>query len=202
MATENNKADNRLFVLNGHPAKTSISQNIVQAYIEGARQQGFGVREAHLHDLKFDMDFEYGGYSKVKPLEPALEEVLQNIEWSTRFVVVTPMWWGGLPAKLKGLIDRVFLPGRVFDTRGAKGGLPKPLLVGRSAHVIITSDSPWWYFLFWLHRPLYWQLRRQIFGFVGFKPVRVTHFTGASHPKPGQVDSWLKQARNLGGQRL
>jgi putative NADPH-quinone reductase len=108
------------------------------------------------------------------------------------------MWWGGLPAMLKGLIDRTFLPGRTFDTRS--GGLPKPMLKGRTARVILTSDSPAWYFRLFIHRALHWQLKRQILGFVGLKPVEITHFSGSTHPKEGIVDKWVAKVSALGGQ--
>lgn len=185
----------RILVLDGHPAETSISHQLTEKYVQSAQGKGHDVRLIRLHDLEFDMDYGFGGYKNRKPLEPDLEAFLDDLEWCEHFVVATPMWWGGLPAKLKGLIDRAFLPGRTFDTRG--GGLPKPLLGGRTAQVILTSDSPWWYFRL-LHRPLFWQLKKQILGFVGFKPVRVNHFAGASHPTQKQIDSWLQKAQLLG----
>ncbi|WP_417674265.1 NAD(P)H-dependent oxidoreductase [Pseudodonghicola sp.] len=184
----------RILVLNGHPAETSISRQIVLAYAQAAGKAGHDLRLLHLADLDFDPDFGFGGYQRQKPLEPQLEAFLADLAWCDHFVLAAPMWWGGLPAKLKGLIDRTFLPGRTFDTRGR---LPKPLLKGRGARVILTSDSPWWYFRL-LHRPLYWQLKRQILGFVGLKPVQVTHFAPASHPQPAQVEAWLSKVRRLG----
>ena len=186
----------RIFVLDGHPAETSISRQLATAYVDGARASGHEVRVLHLKEMQFDMDYGFGGYKNRKPLEPQLEEFLNLLEWCDHFVMTAPMWWGGLPAKLKGLIDRSFLPGRTFDPRTK--GLPKPLLKGRTAQVILTSDSPWWYFRFLLHRPLFWQLKRQILGFVGFKPVQIVHFTGASHPSDKQVDAWLARTRELG----
>lgn len=187
----------RILVLDGHPAQNSLSRQLAQAYYKAAEIEGHEVQMVHLHDLDFDPDFGFAGYKTQKPLEPQLEAFLSGLEWCDHFVMASPMWWGGLPAKLKGLIDRTFLPGRTFDPRGT--GLPKPLLAGRSAQVILTSDSPWWYFRL-LNRPLLWQLKRQILGFVGFKPVRVIHFAQASHPKSAQVERWLKQVSSLGTQ--
>lgn len=184
----------RIFILNGHPAETSISRQLAIAYDEAAKANGYDTRIVHLHDLDFDPDWGFGGYKQRKPLEPQLEEVLETLEWCDHFVMTTPLWWGGMPAKLKGLIDRTFLPGRTFDPR--KGGLPKPLLTGRSAQVIMTSDSPWWYFRL-LHRPIYWQLRKQILEFVGFKPVKFLHFNQASHPEAKQVEKWITRVVTL-----
>lgn len=124
--------------------------------------------------------------------------VWQNLEWTDHFVLITPMWWGGLPAKLEGLLDRILLPGKAFDTRNPKWGLPAPMLTGRSARIVITSDTPGWFLWLAYRNALIRQLRGQILNYVGIKPSRFTHFVGASHPKPGIVDAWLKQMRKLG----
>lgn len=188
-----------IFILDGHPGRTSLSRSFALAYAAAARLRGHEVRLRHLSELEFDDDFGGGGYARPKPLEPALEQVLADIEWSDHFVIAAPMWWGGLPARLKGLIDRVFLPGRAFDTRNTGlGGMPSPLLSGRTARVILTSDTPGWIMRLLYRRALIWQLKGQILGFVGFKPARVTWFAGASHPEPGKVERWIAQVERIG----
>jgi putative NADPH-quinone reductase len=126
------------------------------------------------------------GYEGAKPLEPVLEEALANLEWCSHFVLAFPLWWGGFPAKLKGWIDRVLLPGRTFTTEETTPiGLPAPLLKGRTARVLITSDTPRSFMWLAYGDAIMRQLRGQILGFVGFKPVRITFFAPASDPKPG-----------------
>ena len=122
----------RIFVLNGHPAETSLSRAFAQTYAQAAQAVGHDVRTTHLHDLDFDMDFGFAGYSKHKPLEPCLEDFQADMEWAHHIVLTTPMWWGGLPAKLKGLIDRTFLPGWAYNTRKLKRGMPTPMLNGKN----------------------------------------------------------------------
>ncbi len=183
----------RIFVLNGHPGETSLSRHLAEAYAKKARNAGHDVRMVHLSELTFDMDYGAGGYTSHKPLEPQIEAVLLNIEWCEHMVLTTPMWWGGLPAKLKGLIDRTFLPGRTFDTRSK---IPKPMLKGRTARVFLTSDTPSWYFRLFLRNALIWQLKRQVLGFIGLK-TKVTNFASATHPKPRQVEAWRKQVEGL-----
>ncbi|WP_425043250.1 NAD(P)H-dependent oxidoreductase [Primorskyibacter sp. S87] len=189
----------KIFILDGHPGHDSLSRTFAETYGDAARKNGHDVRIVHLSDLEFDDDFGQGNYTDYKPLEPALENVLQDIEWSDHLVLTTPMWWGGLPARLKGLIDRAFLPGRTFDTRTTtKLGLPAPLLTGRTARVIMTSDTPGWFMRLFYKQAMIRQLRDQILGFVGFKPTRFTYFSGASQPKPGHVDRWLATVERIG----
>ena len=187
-----------IFILNGHPAENSLSKHFAETYAKAAQENGHEVRITNIRDIDFDSDFGFGGYRETKPLEPDLENVLADLEWSQHLVLTTPMWWGGVPAKLKGLFDRVLLPGRTFDTRNKKGGFPAPMLSGRTARVILTSDTFDWYFKWVYGRALWTQLKHQILGFVGFKPAKLTHFAAASHPKAGHVEKWTAQVASLG----
>lgn len=188
----------RIFILDGHPAGASLSRALAEKYADEARNAGHEVRLTHLHELAFDSDFGVSQFRDAKPLEPVLERLVENIEWCEHFVLAAPMWWGGLPAKLKGLIDRVLLPGRAFDTRVKPGTMPKPMLGGRSARVILTSDTPGWVMRLLYKNALIWQLRRQVLGFVGIRPSRFTWFAGASDPRPGIVEGWMARVGKIG----
>lgn len=188
----------RILVLDGHPGEQTLSRSLAEAYRQAAEQAGHEVRLAHLNEMVFDSDFGGGGYRSTKPLEPDLQQVLSDLKWSEHFVLVAPMWWGGLPAKLKGLFDRVLLPGETFDTRRKRKGFPFPLLGGRTARVVMTSDTPGWLMAAFYRNALFTQLRRQILGFVGIKPTRITHLSGASGASPDVVGRWLRQVEKLG----
>ena len=45
-----------------------------------------------------------------------------------------------MPALMKVFFDRVFLPGFAFKYRG--GSVPDKLLTGRTAHLMVTMDTP------------------------------------------------------------
>lgn len=193
----------RIFILNGHPAAESLTGSLADSYANAARKAGHQVRMTNLHDLQFDPDYGFGGYVNQKPLEPELEQVLLDLEWAEHVVVATPMWWGGLPAKLKGLFDRALLPGRAFDTRNtSKLGLPAPLLINKTGHVLVLSDTPGLLFRLFYRNALIVQIQKQILEFVGIKPVKVTQFSGTSHPKAGAVEKWLAKAARIGAQAV
>ena len=189
----------RIFILNGHPGPSSLTRQAMDRYAAAAIAAGHEVRLTQLADLSFDPDRGKAGYSNAKPLEPELEQGLQNLEWCSHFVLAFPLWWGGFPAKLKGWIDRVFVNGRTFTTdRTTSIGLPAPLLTGRSARVLITSDTPRSFLWLAYRDAILRQLKGQILGFCGFKPVGITFFAPASHPKPGAVKKLLNKMDQLG----
>ncbi|MEM6383977.1 MAG: NAD(P)H-dependent oxidoreductase [Pseudomonadota bacterium] len=189
----------RIFILNGHPAEKSLSRSFAESYQTAAEQNGNEVRIKHLHQIQFDADYGEAGYDNAKPLEPALEAALADIEWCNHWVICTPMWWGGLPGKLKGFMDRALVPGRAFSTRETtKLGLPKPLLTGRSARVIITADTPGFFLALAYGNAIKKQLKGQILGFVGFKPVDITYFAPTTEADEKTVTDRIEEVRQLG----
>ena len=189
----------RIFVINGHPGETSLSKTLIERYAKAAAAAGHEIRIAHLSEMQFDSDFGEGGYRTIKPLEPVLERFLDDFEWSEHVVLAAPMWWGGLPAKLKGLFDRTLLPGRAFSTRETTPlGLPRPLLAGRTGRFILTSDTPGLYMRWLYGNALFRQVRHQIFGFIGVSPTKAMHLTGASSPKPNTLNGWFQRMDRLG----
>ncbi|MFN3953011.1 MAG: NAD(P)H-dependent oxidoreductase [Pararhodobacter sp.] len=191
----------RILALTLHPAPVSFNAALIETYAEAAAAQGHELRLKALHALQFDADFGQAGYAGAKPLEPDLEAFMADLAWAEHLVLSTPMWWGGLPAKAKGLFDRTFLPGRAFDPRQPRiFGLPKPLLTGKTARVFLTSDTPGIAFNWVYSAAMRKQIERQILGFVGIKPVRFSHFSPVEHSDAGKRQGWLAQARALGRQ--
>lgn len=189
----------KIIVLNGHPGQSSLAKSLSEAYAGAARQGGHQVRYHDLSQMRFDMDYGEGGYKNTKPLEPELEAFLADLEWAEHVVLATPLWWGAIPAKLKGLFDRALLPGRAFDTRNTNFmGVPAPLLKGRTARILMTSDTPATLLRLFYSNAIKKILSRQILGFVGIKPARYTTFAPATHADGSLVEKWLEQAARLG----
>ncbi|HEY6882262.1 MAG TPA: NAD(P)H-dependent oxidoreductase, partial [Polyangiales bacterium] len=87
-----------------------------------------------------------------------------------------PNWWGGPPALLKGFIDRSFSGGYAY--RYEEGNpLPKRLLTGRSARVVTTMDSPWWWYTAIYQRSLHAAFLNATLRFVGFKVHTTTLYS-------------------------
>jgi len=189
----------KIIILNGHPGLTSLNKTLAEAYRDAATQAGHEVRYHDLSAMRFDMDYGQGGYQNAKPLEPDLEAFLGDLEWAEHVVLTTPLWWGAMPAKLKGAFDRALLPGRTFDTRNTSAlGLPAPMLTGKTARVLLTSDTPSIFLKLFYGNAIKKILTRQILGFVGIKPTRFTSFAPASHPEAARITQWCEKSAELG----
>jgi putative NADPH-quinone reductase len=189
----------KILIINGHPDRESFGSALANAYKVGALASGAEIREITVADLEFNPNLQYG-YRKRVELEPDLLEARMKITWAEHIVWIYPVWWGGLPALLKGFIDRVFLPGFAFKRREDSVWWDK-LLTGRSAHIISTLDQPAWYYWLINGRPSYHAMKKMTLEFCGIKPVRTTTF-GPIRKSTDQFRSDCLQKAEFLGNRL
>ncbi|MEF9479356.1 NAD(P)H-dependent oxidoreductase [Chryseobacterium sp. 1B4] len=186
----------KIAIINGHPNKGSFNFVIAEAYKAGAAESGAEVREIIIRDLNFNPNLQFG-YQKRMELEPDLLKAWEIIQWADHMVWVHPVWWGGLPALMKGFIDRLFLPGMAYQFRKNSVWWDK-LLKGKTAHILTTLDQPGWYYRLFFGRPSINQLRKSVLEYCGVKPVKVTYIGIIRNSKDEQRAQWLKKVKELG----
>ena len=186
----------RILVILGHPADDSFCSALASSYLAGAKAAGNEVQLISLGKLSFDPVL-HNGYATIQELESDLVAAQTAIAWAQHIVFIYPIWWGAMPALLKGFIDRVFLPGFAFKYRDGSAFWDR-LLSGRSAHLLVTMDTPPWYFR-WVYRmPGHNQMKRTILEFSGIKPVAVSSFGPIKDSSQQKREKWLAQANAYG----
>ncbi len=192
-------AKNILLIL-GHPSKNSFNKALLNAYQTGAESTGANCKTIYIADLHFDVNLADGYKTgKADQLENDLVTAQQLFQWADHVVLVFPNWWGAMPAVTKGFIDRLFLPGFAFKNHSGKA-FPEKLLKGKSMRVLVTMDTPkFWFYL--VHRAsLYLILKKVVFGYVGFKPIRFSTFGFMRRSTAAIRSNWLKKVEQLGKQ--
>lgn len=185
----------RVAVIVGHPAADSWCGALADSYAAAARAGGHEVRMVHLAQLDFDPNL-HEGYRQIQALEPDLLAAQGTVAWAEHVVIAYPIWWGSVPALLKGFLDRILLPGFAFKYRPGKA-FPEQLLRGRSAQLLVSMDTPPWYFR-WVYRmPGIVQLKKTTLEFCGIAPVKVAAFGSLISSSPALRASWLVKAARL-----
>ncbi|MEM6538615.1 MAG: NAD(P)H-dependent oxidoreductase [Pseudomonadota bacterium] len=182
----------------GHPRQSSLSQGMADEYERGAREAGAETRAMRLYDMVFDPNLE-NGYHERMELEPCLVEWRENILWADHLCWAYPQWWGGMPAKMKGVIDRAYLPGFAMQYHNNDPWWDR-LLAGRSADILMTSDGPAWFDQISYGRPAKLQVEKLVLKFVGVKPVRTLQVGAVKSANDAKIKRWLDAAYKRGRQ--
>jgi len=188
-----------ILIVNGHPDGESFCAALAAAYREGAEGSRANVREISLGEAEFGPVLRYG-YRKRTELEDILKQAQGDIRWADHLVFVYPTWWGTMPALLKGFFDRTFLPGFAFKYRD-DSPLWDKLLKGKSARLIVTTDTPSWYNRLVYRRAGLNVVKKNILQFCGISPVRVTEIGPVRPSAENRRTVWLEQIRRLGAER-
>lgn len=185
----------RIFILLGHPdsGPEPLSRQLADAYEEAAKAAGHEVRRMNIFDLSFDPSL-HKGYRAIQELEPDLKLVQENLSWCEHFVLAYPNWWGGMPAVLKGMWDRMFLPRFAFRMWKNRFGWDA-LLKGRTARVLITCGNP--AILDHLaFGDFTASIKRSLLQFAGFR-TWVTAFGHSEHASSATQERWKRKVQGL-----
>lgn len=187
----------RILILDGHPdgGGRRFIHALAEAYAQGAQEAGHDVRTLVIGQLDIPLlrkgeDFQTGTPSR------EVQRWQAAIGWSEHLVVLYPLWLGDMPAVLKAFFEQVLRPGFAFAASG-KNRLPKKLLKGRSARVIVTMGMPALFYRWYYRAHSLKNLERNILAFSGFGPIRST-VIGTVEGKADTRAAWLEKARRLG----
>ncbi len=192
----NKNSKKKVLIIQGNPDKESFCHALAESYKKGALGSKADVKEIKIREIEFNPNLTFG-YKKRVDLEEGLIESQHLIKWADHLVFVYPTWWGTMPALLKGFIDRVFLPGFGFQYRDDSVWWDK-LLKGKSARLIVTMDTPPWYFRLIYGQPGHKAMKKSTLGFCGIKPVRISSIGPVKSSKKRKRTNWLNRAQKLG----
>ena len=189
----------RIYLLMAHPDTDSFCAAVADAYAEGARAAGHEVERQDLARMQFDPVL-HKGYKTIQDLEPDLLRAQELITWCEHWVIIYPVWWGSVPALLKGFFDRAIHPGFAFKPHDNDMFWDK-LLKGKSGHLITTSNSPWFYLLAAYRNSDVQMVKHATLEFCGIKPVKVTRLDGLQGASKEKLEGYLGKVRGLGSGR-
>ena len=186
----------KILIINGHPDKESYNYALSEAYKTGATSSGADIKVINIADLKFNPNLQFG-YRKRTELEPDLLKSQEDLKWADHLVWIYPVWWGSVPAIMKGFLDRVLLPGFAFKKREGSVWWDK-YFTGKSARIICTLDQPPWYYRLIYRSPSHSAMKKLTMNFIGVKSVKITTIGPIRLSKDRFRKKWLAKIEKLG----
>jgi putative NADPH-quinone reductase len=130
----------KFLIVNSHPYEKSFNRQLTQS-IEDVLAKKHEVQVIDLVQDKFNPVMEGEDlkvFGKGKAADEKVYEYQSKIKEADVLVFAFPIWWGIMPAILKGFIDKVFLKdfAYIYTETGIQGTLNK------KAVVITTMETP------------------------------------------------------------
>lgn len=138
----------RALVVYCHPNPESFTAAVRNVVLERLEQAGAEIRLNDLYAEGFEPILtreELSNYLNSNRNRECVDQYCANLEWCDTLILVYPTWWYGLPAMLKGWLDRVLLPDVAFLMPAGEHQTIRPgLLHIKRFGVFTTCGASWW----------------------------------------------------------
>ncbi|UZJ77467.1 NAD(P)H-dependent oxidoreductase [Fictibacillus sp. KU28468] len=185
-------------ILYCHPAKESFNMALLETYTEELKRSGHTVAVRNLYSSGFQPVLTQEEYeqSLAYMYSTDIKKEQELLTWCDCLTLIYPVWWGGMPALLKGYIDRVFSYGFAYELDGEE---PIPQLKGKSAVSICTTGTPSEiYEKNGMHYAMNLARDHSIFEFCGMEVKRSIYFGNVIQSPQSERERMLQCVRSLG----
>lgn len=135
----------KFLVLYAHPLSDSFGAEVHRCVLDALGKSGHQIDDCDLYAENFSpvmTSDERRAYHDPNANTQAVLPYIERLLQADGLVLVYPTWWYGMPAILRGYIDRVWLPGVAFEL---VKGRTRPLLQHITRFAVVTTyGSPWW----------------------------------------------------------
>jgi len=185
----------KIVVICGNPDADSFTGALLDRYQAAAEDAGHEVRRYNLGDMNFDPIL-HKGYKEIQQLEPDLVELQHAITECDHVVIGYPNWWCTMPALLKGLFDRCWLPGFAFNFNKQTKRV-EAHLKGKTARVYVMSGSHSPFKTWWRYGDYTNEIQYGILEFAGIK-TQVTTYGPCEKVNDTIRNKWIKEVERHG----
>jgi len=186
----------KIAIVQGHPdpAEERLNRALAQRYAEGALAAGHEVRRIDVARLDFPTLRTGEEFYAGTPSE-AIAQAQRDIAWADHVAFFFPLWMGDVPALFKAFVEQTFRPGFAMTAHGGK--MPRGLLRGRSARIVVTMGMPAVIYrtAFGAHAVRAYVKNLQL---CGFSPVTFTLVGGVAGASARRCKRWLTRIERLG----
>jgi len=181
-------------VVFAHPRSGSFIRQAAGAYVDELEQYGHTVEVRDLYTMGFNPVLSEEELAGKGPAPEDIRREQEIIAGSQAITFLFPIWWAGMPAMLKGYVDRVFTCGFAWEMRGEE---IEGKLHGRKGLIVTSSGAP----LDYLEAVGEMQAFKvtqdsAIMGLCGIKVVEHVHFDDLGpNTTPERIDDNIRRIR-------
>jgi len=190
----------RFHLVVDHPNLNSFTHCVLRSFIEGLDRNKHSYNILDLYQDGFNPTMsveELKNYETGKTIDPKILHYQNQLNNSDHLALFFPIWWMVMPARLKGWMDKVLLPGFAFT----KGPFPQPLLTHiHSASIFTTTAVPDEMHRREFHNALEWVLCKGTLQFIGIQQNSWLNFGETGIANQAAHADWLEKVREYASQ--
>lgn len=179
-------------IIYAHPNEGSLNNHFKNIIVQKLQQDDHEVEVRDLYQLNFNpiLSLDDMAGQRKESVAADVQEEQRFITWAECITFIYPIWWTGLPAIMKGYIDRVFSYGFAYRY---DQGIQKGLLTGKQAFIINThGKSQAEYSAMGMDKALSLTSDKGIYTYCGFDIQQHFFFDKADRVTPDQIETWTK----------
>ncbi|MBL0741087.1 NAD(P)H-dependent oxidoreductase [Chryseolinea lacunae] len=184
-------------VVYAHPNPASLNHHFLQTVVRTLEAGNHHVVVRDLNNLNFNpvLSLEDIQQQRKGVVEETVAVEQEFIAWAEVITFVYPIWWTGMPAILKGYIDRVMSYGFAYRY---DQGIQKGLLTGKATIIINThGKSNAEYAATGMDRALSLTSDKGIYTYCGLDVLKHFFFDRADRPSIETVAAWTEEVKTL-----
>ena len=106
----------KILMIYAHPNDKSYNASILETVKENLSPKQ-ELRILDLYKGQFDPVLRFDATHRRRDLanDVAMKHYRDLLVWADQLIFIFPTWWSGMPAILKGFIERVFVAGFAYD---------------------------------------------------------------------------------------
>jgi NAD(P)H dehydrogenase (quinone) len=184
-------------IIYAHPNSGSLNHFFKNTIIESLEKSGQQIVVRDLNEINFNpvLSLQDMQGQRIGQVADDVKIEQDFISWADQIIFIYPIWWTGMPAIMKGYIDRVFSYGFAYRY---DQGIQKGLLTGKQT-IIINSHgkSNAEYKTMGMDKALTLTSDTGIFNYSGLEIKHHFYFDKADRPSVENVLEWENQLKML-----
>ena len=184
-------------IVYAHPNPASLNHFFKQIVVETLENSNQEIVVRDLNEINFNpvLSLDDMNGQRMGHVAADVSKEQDFIKWSDRIIFIYPIWWTGMPAIMKGYIDRVFSYGFAYRY---DQGIQKGLFTGKKA-IIINSHgkSNEEYAESGIDKALALTSDKGIFNYCGFEIEQHFYFDKADRASLENISEWENQIKTF-----
>ncbi|MDO6739343.1 NAD(P)H-dependent oxidoreductase [Wenyingzhuangia sp. 2_MG-2023] len=184
-------------IIYAHPNKGSLNHHLLQTVIDSLKTKNHEIVIRNLYQLNFNpvLSLEDMDGQRMGNVTDEVKQEQQYISWTDHITFIYPIWWTGMPAMMKGYIDRVFSYGFAYRY---DQGVQKGLLTDKLTTIINThGKSQAEYESIGMDKALSLTSDKGIFTYCGLEINQHFFFDKADKANSEEIEEWTAKIKTL-----